>query len=60
MSRPFKRSKEEQERWDKKISDQWQVEIRRARIQSEKSKSGCVLVLLFFSSLLTFAIILAI
>jgi hypothetical protein len=49
MSRPLIRSEEHQ----KNFSDQ----MRRA---SEKSKSGCVLVLLFFSSLLTFAIILAI
>jgi len=53
MSRPLIRSKEQLEEQQKNFSDQ----MKRA---SEKSKSGCVLVLLFFSSLLTFAIILAI
>ena len=60
MSRPFKRSKEEQERWDKENRIQDTLEFRRAIIQSEKSKSGCVLVLLFLSSLLTLALILEI
>ena len=53
MSRPYIRSKEQLEEQQKHLSDQ----MRRA---SEKSKSGCVLALLFFSSSLTFAIILAI
>ena len=53
MSRPLIRSKEQLEEQQKHLSDQ----MRRA---SEKSKSGCILTLLFFSSSLTFAIILAI
>ena len=53
MSRPLKPSKEQLEKWRKITLDKY-------KIPSEKSKSGCVLALLFFSSSLTFAIILAI